>query len=120
MIQLFSSIVKKVEAQAAVPTQVIDPLNSTFGNGTQLVDIFGLVMNVIIGVGIALTVIFAGIGGIQYIMAKDDTKKADGARVALTNAVIGFLVVVGAVTVRYVASNLVGVDDQDALTNLTF
>lgn len=90
--------------QAATPLNVqrIDlPFN-------DLADVFGFLINVVLGVGIAVTIIFLILGGIQYITAKGDQKAAGAARDALTNAVIGFIVVIGAFTIRLILLNVIG------------
>ncbi len=100
-------MIRQALAQA-VTTEVIDPL--PFGDGTTLADIFALIINVVIGIGIALTVIFLILGGIQYITSRGDAKAADAARSSLTNAVIGFIVVLAAVTIRFVVQNVLGAE----------
>lgn len=76
---------------------------------TNLADIFAFLINVVLGVGIAVTIIFLILGGIQYITAKGDQKAAGAARDALTNAVIGFIVVIGAFTIRTILTNMLSV-----------
>ncbi len=74
---------------------------------TDLSQVFGFLVNVVLGVGIAVTIIFLILGGIQYITAKGDQKAAGAARDALTNAVIGFIVVIGAFTIRTILLNVI-------------
>jgi len=76
----------------------------------DLSQVFGFLVNVVLGVGIAVTIIFLILGGIQYITAKGDQKAAGAARDALTNAVIGFIVVIGAFTIRTILLNVIGGD----------
>lgn len=71
---------------------------------------FALAMNVALGVGISLTVIFLIMGGIQYITSKGDQKAAQEARNSLTNAIIGFVVVIGAFAIKSIVMNLLGAD----------
>lgn len=75
---------------------------------TSLADAFALAINVVMGVGISLTIIFLILGGIQYMTAKGDQKAAQEARTSLTNAIIGFIVVIGAFTIRTILLNLIG------------
>ena len=82
-------------------------INLGFGDLSQ---VFGFLVNVVLGVGIAVTIIFLILGGIQYITAKGDQKAAGAARDALTNAVIGFIVVIGAFTIRTILLNVIGGD----------
>ncbi len=99
-------MLKRVHAQ--VPTDIQDPLA---GRYTSLAQIFGLITNIVIGVGVALTVIFLILAGIQYITAKGDTKAADAARSSLTNAIIGFVIVIGAITIKIIVQNLLNADN---------
>lgn len=91
---------------AAVPTTVTNPL-SAYEN---LAQIFGVVTNIAVGVGVALTVVFLILGGIQYMMSKGDQKAATQARDWLTNAVIGFVVVLGALAIRVIIQNVIGAE----------
>jgi hypothetical protein len=86
----------------------------TISNITSLADVFFLATNVVLAIGIALTVIFLILGGIQYMTAKGDVKAAGEARQALTNAIIGFIIVVAAYTIRTVLINVLGVSNIDA------
>jgi hypothetical protein len=92
------------EALAATTTTV-QKIKLPFND---LADVFGFLVNVVLGVGIAVTIVFLILGGIQYITAKGDQKAAGAAREALTNAVIGFIVVIGAFTIRTILINVIG------------
>lgn len=99
---------------AAVSTDFKDPLASTFGGANaSLANIFGLIMNVVLGVGVALTVIYLILGGIKYVTSQGDPKNTQQAREWLTNAVIGFIVVLGAFVIRTVVANLLGANLGD-------
>jgi len=102
MNQLKDILVGTVQAATATNVQRI---NLPFNN---LADVFGFLINVVLGVGIAVTIVFLILGGIQYITAKGDQKAAGAAREALTNAVIGFIVVIGAFTIRLILINVIG------------
>ena len=71
--------------------------------------ILGAILNVVFYVGIALTIIFLIIGGIQYIMSGGDETKVAGARGHITNAIIGFIVVIGAFTIKIIIEKWLGV-----------
>lgn len=100
-------MLQKVLAQ--VNTDVTNPL-SRFAT---LSDVFGVAMNLIMGVAVSLSVIFLGLGGIKYITAKGDVKAAEEARSWLTNAVIGLVVALGALAVRQIAIGILGADTLD-------
>lgn len=110
------NLLTKVYAQTAgeVSKEIAKPdlgINS-------LAEAFGLAINIVMGVGISLTIIFLILGGIQYMTAKGDQKAAQEARTSLTNAVIGFIVVIGAFTIRTVLLNILGADVGE-VTNIT-
>jgi len=102
MTNLSDVLVGSVLAATAKSAQRI---NLPFNN---LADVFGFLVNVVLGVGIAVTIIFLILGGIQYITARGDQKAAGAARESLTNAVIGFIVVIGAFTIRLILLNVIG------------
>lgn len=111
--------VLRTAAAQAVPTgTVVNPLD--LGTEVTIAQIFTLITNIIIGIGIALTVIFLVLGGIQYITSRGDTKQVETARASLTNAIIGFIIVIAAVTIRFVVSNvLTGGSNISGLENVT-
>jgi len=94
------------EVYAAVPNTVSNPLSGI----TTFAEAFGVIMNVVLGIGISLTVIYLIFGGIQYIMSRGDQKATQEARQSLTNAVIGFIVVVGAFTIKTILGSAIGAD----------
>ena len=83
------------------------------GNIATLADAMALAINIVLGIGISLTIVFLIIGGIQYITSKGDQKATIEARTSLTNAVIGFIVVVGAFTIKTILGNILGVTGGD-------
>ena len=103
---------------AKVSTNATNPL-SRF---TSLADVFGVAMNVIMGVAVSLSVIFLGLGGIKYITAAGDAKAAEEARSWLTNAVIGLVITLGALAVKTIVLGSILNADTNALNNgdLTF
>ena len=102
MTNLLDVVTTQVLAETPKTAQAF---NLPFNN---LGDVFGFLVNVVLGVGIAITIIFLILGGIQYITARGDQKAAGAARESLTNAVIGFIVVIGAFTIRLILLNVIG------------
>ncbi len=100
------SLIKTAWAQNAVNVDVMeDPLGNRFGS---LANIFGWIMNLVFWVGIALTVIFLIVGGIRYITSGGSKEGTEAARNMITNAVIGFIVVIGAFAIRVIMGRLLG------------
>lgn len=103
-------------AYAAV-SKTIQPIDLGIDSLPQA---FSIAINVVLGIGIALTIIFLILGGIQYMTSKGDQKAAQDARTSLTNAVIGFIVVIGAFTIRTVLLSIIGTDEgQLNITDVT-
>lgn len=98
----------RVLAQNNIPIDVVNPVNALAI--TNISDIFGLIINIVIGVAVGLTIIFLVMCGIQYITAKGDSKAADAARTACTNAIIGFIIAVAGVTIKVAIANTLNVD----------
>lgn len=97
------SLIRKVWAQPyTAPT---DPLG---GKWTKLGQILDTLLSLVFYIGIALTIIFLIIGGIRYITSGGSKEGAEAARSMVTNAVIGFIVVIGAFAIRAVVTNLLG------------
>lgn len=88
-----------------VPSVISDPLGGRFASLSQ---VFGVLINVVLGVGVALTVVYLILGGIKYMMSQGDQKATQTAREWLTNAIIGFIVVIGAFVIKTVVSNVLG------------
>ncbi len=100
--------------------QTVDPLANS--GIASLGDLFRLIINIVMGIGIALTVIFLILGGIKYITSQGDQKNTQQAREWLTNAVIGFIVVLGGFVIRQVVTGLLQGninDDKISLNNVT-
>jgi len=74
----------------------------------SVANILSFVINLIFYVGIALTVLFLIIGGIRYITSGGSKEGAEAARGMITNAIIGFIVVLGALAIRLIVGGLLG------------
>lgn len=86
------------------PTQpLIEEKFQSFGG------VLGAVLNIVFYSGIALTIIFLIIGGIRYIVSGGSKEGAEAARSQITNAIIGFVVVIGAFTIRIIIQKMLGV-----------
>jgi riboflavin transporter FmnP len=79
-------------------------------------NIAGILLNVAVGIGISLAVIFLAFAGIQYMSSGGDPKATDIARNSIKNAVIALVLSLGALTVKAIVLNLFGAQGVD-LTN---
>lgn len=87
------------------------PTGKPVAPGVKIYDLQQLVnfvTNLVLFIGVAITVIFLIIGGIQYIASGGDKEGATKARNMITNAVIGFIVVIAAWAIRTIVQNLLG------------
>jgi len=101
-------MLQEVYAQGPNVSTNLTAMNSSVSWATSLSAVFGLATNLVIGVAVALAVIFLGIGGIKYITSKGDAKAADAARAAITNAVIGLVVAVAALAIKTLVLGVIG------------
>ncbi len=100
---------------AQVDSNIVDPLNNRF---TSLSSIFGVVYNIALGSGIALTIIYLILGGIKYIMSQGDKANTMVAREWLTNAIIGFVIVIAAMSIRSIIVSALGGNIDSARTTV--
>lgn len=92
---------------AAVPTEST-PDNPLKGRFESLGQVLAAIINIVFWVGIAFSIIFLIIGGIRYMTAGGDKAGVEGARGAITNAIIGFVVVIAAFAMRILVANILG------------
>lgn len=76
-------------------------------------DYINMAINLVMGFGVGISVIFLILGGIQYVMSKGDAKAAEAARQWLTNAVIGMIIVVAVFGLRSIVLRLLGFEGID-------
>jgi len=100
------SLVRPVFAQ---PFDVPDNPLSEY---KQLWDVLGHILNIVFYVGISMTVVFLIIGGIRYITSGGSKEGAEAARGMITNAIIGFIVVVGAFAIKTILANILGTNQE--------
>ncbi len=108
MLDILNSLLMPVYAQ--VPSSGTLLVGKNVGGINSLKTLFTFLTNLTIIIGVLLVVVFLVLAGIQYMTAKGDVKQAGEARQALTNAIIGFVVVIVAVTIRTVVLNVLGVN----------
>lgn len=71
-------------------------------------DVINNIVNLILYAAGALAVVYLIWGGLTYITAGGDAEKASKGRVAITNAIIGIAIIVGALTIYKLAIDLPG------------
>ena|SRR3989344_1836666 len=95
-----------VEDSGGVPVTMGNYLPA--GRFENLGNIFGFVINVVVGVGWALVFIMLALGFIQYVTSQGETKAADKARMWLTYAVIGGVGLFFLTALRVILPGLLG------------
>lgn len=111
------SLVRSVyAAQNQVPNFSVQP-DLGFSNIQEAVN---MVINLILAIGIALTIIFIIWGGIQYVTSKGDQKATEAARQTLTNAVIGFIIVIGVFVLRTILLGALGAENTEVANVINF
>ncbi len=98
---------------AAVPVTLSNPVTGY----TSLGNIFGFIINVVLGVGWALVFIMLALGFIQYIMSQGEAKAADKARMWLTYAVIGGVGLFFLSALRIILPSLLGASNNGINVN---
>ena len=82
----------------SVYAQVATDLPEDALSGSSLTSVgawLGAIVNIVFYVGVAICLAFAIVGGIKYATSGGDPKNTAAARQTITNAIIGFIVVVG-------------------------
>jgi len=82
------TLIEKVYAapQTSVETSLVNPLPESVGS---LGDVFGMILNIIMGIGWALVFVMLALGFVQYIMSRGEKTAVENAQKWLTYAVIG-------------------------------
>lgn len=95
-----------------VPTNNIpDP-----GHINTVGDVLGIVLNVMMGVGVSISIIFIGIAGIRFVTSGGNPDNMEQAKKALTYSVVAMVLSVGAIAIKYIFLNsILGVDDPNLI-----
>lgn len=99
-------------AMPLVSLAALDPFPSPTGSGTawtidRIEDLIERIGNFMIFVGIIIAVVFIIYGGIRYMTAGGDAKRAEEARGAIFNGIIGAAVVLGVGVILRTAAALI-------------
>ena len=91
---------------------VFDPFPTATGSGTawtiaRIESLIERIGNFMIFIGIIVAVVFIIYGGIKYMTAGGDSKRAEEARTAILNGIIGAAVVLGVGVILRTAAALI-------------
>lgn len=78
-------------------------------------DFLGAVINIVLGIGISISIIAIIMSGIQFITARSDPKAAQQAKDSLTYSVFAFILTLGALSAKFIIAKLFGVLSPDIL-----
>jgi hypothetical protein len=80
-------------------------------------DVLGIIINILMGVGVSLSLIFIGLAGIKYLTAGGNPDNMEQAQKALTYSIVALVLSVGAIAVKYIFfGSILGINDP-ALTD---
>lgn len=80
-------------------------------------EMLALMLNIILGAGIAVSIIAIILSGIKFITSKGDFKATAEAKSALAYSILAFILVIGAFTVKTIILNMVGTPTDDIIRN---
>lgn len=92
---------------------IADESNITGTQYESLGAIISVGLNYLLGIGIAISLITTIISGIKFMESRGDPKAVDTAKNALTYSIIAFLLCGGALTVKALVFNSLGVSNAD-------
>jgi len=77
--------------------------------------LFGIVLNVLVGVGVSISVIYIGLAGIRFMTSQGDPKATAQARQALTYSIVALVLSVGALAIKTIILDIAGVTDPNLI-----
>lgn len=105
---------RKAYADTEHPFQLLQVFESSSpdeGSGfNNLSDFFGVSLNILFGVSIALSIISTITAGIKFITARGNPQAKVLAKQALIYAIVALILAVGAYTIKIIIINLIGGD----------
>ncbi|MBU1016969.1 pilin [Patescibacteria group bacterium] len=119
------SLANKLLAVGLPTTGWNDAYASSLGNDfvakwSVLGNINQAIINTVFWVGIAISLGFGIINGVKYAMSGGDKYAAQAAKQGVTNAIIGFIIVVGFRTIVTLIMRLLGSENVPTGTNMPF
>ncbi len=92
---------------------IADETNITGTSYSSLGAIMSVGLNYLLGAGISISVITIILSGIKFMESRGDPKAADSAKNALTYSVVAFLLCGGALTIKTLVFNSIGVSNAN-------
>lgn len=82
-------------------------------------DFLSVGLNLLMGVGVSLSVIFIGLAGLRYLSSGSNPDNVDQAKRALTYSIVALVLSIGAVAIKYILLNSILGVTHDDLVNAT-
>ena len=101
-------MLQKVYAATEVAENVVNPLNRF----KDLGDIFGFVVNLIIGIGWSLVLVMLAYGFIQYVLSKGDKTGTENAQKTITYAIVGGVGLLLIMAIRTILVGILGMTEE--------
>ncbi len=92
---------------------IAEESNITGTSYSSIGAIMSVGLNYLLGAGISISVIVIIISGIKFMESRGDPKAVDAAKNSLTYSIIGFLLCGGALTIKALVFNSIGVSNVD-------
>ena len=93
----------------AVNNDVVNPLGPKFGT---LGEIFGFIVNLIIGIGWSLVLVMLAYGFIQYVLSKGDKTGTENAQKTITYAIVGGVGLLLIMAIRTILVGILGMTEE--------
>ena len=84
----------------------------------SLSSVYGIILNLMFGVGIAITMIAVIASGIKYITSRGDFKAVAQAKNSLTYALLGLFLVIFSYTLKLLVLNSLGLDNPEIVNDV--
>ncbi len=94
----------------------LDPEKANLARINDIPSLLGIVMNLVIGIGLSLAIISTAYAFILYILSSGDPKNTQKAWQTFLWGVIVFAITAGAVAIKAIFMNVIGVDSGSGLT----
>lgn len=104
-------------AQAAITNPVVGDLGTSAGaeDGSKFINYVVYLWKVSINLGALAVIVYFIWGAVEWITAGSDSKKTEGARSRMTNAIIGLVILVSSFTILSFISKIFFGDSFDLL-----
>lgn len=112
---MFAQTLLAETTQNPVPIELSNPLS---GRVASLGDAFGLVINLVIGVGWALVIVMLALGFVQYVTSRGEKTAVKSAQDWLTYAVIGGVGLFFIGVIRKIVPQLIGTTGNAPVNNV--